>query len=67
MTQNEIESKIAELEKSVELARKEAQAANARASDALKFLRNLGTGLEADIPGSAREVSNAIDVKYGNL
>lgn len=67
MTPNEIAAKLSELEKNVELARKEAQAANARARDALKFLRDLGTGLDADIPGSAREVSNAIDVKYGNL
>jgi hypothetical protein len=65
MTQNEIEAKIGQLEKNVELARQEAQAANAKASDALKFLRNLATGLEADIPGTAREASNAIDAKYG--
>jgi hypothetical protein len=65
MTPNEIEAKLSELEKSVELARKEALAANTRASDAIKFLRNLATGLEADITGTAREVSNAIDDKYG--
>jgi hypothetical protein len=65
MTPNEIEAKMAELEKSVGLARTEAREANARATDALKYLRNLATGLEADLPGSAREVSNAIDMKYG--
>jgi hypothetical protein len=67
MTPNDIEAKISELEKSVELARKDALAANARATDALRILRNLATGLEADIPGSAREASNAIDVKYGKF
>jgi hypothetical protein len=67
MTPDEIASKISELEKKVEEARKEAQAAAARANDALRFLRNLSTGLDADIPGSAREVSNAIDVRYAKL
>jgi hypothetical protein len=65
MTPNEIEAKMSELEKSVALARAEAQAANAKASDALKYLRNLATGIEAEITGSARDVSNAIDDKYG--
>jgi hypothetical protein len=67
MTPDEIASKISELQRSVEEARKEAKAAAERANDALRYLRNLSTGLDADIPGSAREVSNAIDVKYAKL
>lgn len=67
MTPTEIESRISELETNVRQSRKDTQAATARANDALKFIRDMGTGMAADIPGCARDVSNSIDVKYGKL
>ncbi|HXN36248.1 MAG TPA: hypothetical protein VN877_08760 [Opitutaceae bacterium] len=67
MTPTEIESRISGLEASVRQSSREAQAATARANDALKFIRDMGTGMAADIPGCARDVSNSIDVKYGKL
>jgi hypothetical protein len=65
VTPTQIESRIGGLEDSVQQSSKEAQAATARANDALKFPRDMGTGMAADIPGSARDVSSPIDAKYG--
>jgi hypothetical protein len=67
MTPKEVEDKITALEAAVLAARGEAQAAKKRANSALKFIRDLGIGLDADMMGTARDIANAIDLEFGKL
>jgi hypothetical protein len=67
MTLTEAEEKINGLEEALRLARDEAHSAKMRANAALKFLRDLGRGLDADMMGAARDVANAIELEFGKI
>jgi hypothetical protein len=67
MTLQEAEAKLKGLEDALRLARDEAHDARTRANAALKFIRELGRGLDADIVGTARDVANAIDNEFGKI